>query len=79
MKEIANIEEGFRSFQTKALPDFPYHLAHSSVDPLQPRSRPAVQLGKPTAAYNMVFGRMSSLNYLPAQYFDYIAGTSTGG
>lgn len=64
---------------------------HSSVHPLKPRLRRQVrmqqnrsntlrQLDSPEQDQGPVFGptHASSL-FLPAHYFDYIAGTSTGG
>jgi len=59
----------------------------NSVHPLDPKPRKPVQVrnnrnDKPDATANAestVFGSSQSSHYFPCQYFDYIAGTSTGG
>lgn len=59
------------------------HSAH----PLPPRSRDPVRVSRtratgPQAATDLdstVFGLSPSSHYFPSHYFDYIAGTSTGG
>ncbi len=59
--------------------------ASSSVSPLTPRPRPRVQIvrhrGKKSRdSSNSVREQWTPLdNYLPCHYFDYMAGTSTGG
>lgn len=65
--------------------------AHSSAHPLKPRLRRPVRTQRnradtlrrdqsPQQAQGPVFGPASaSSSFLPAHYFDYIAGTSTGG
>lgn len=65
--------------------------AHSSVHPLQPRLRKPVrmqqnrsdtlrQFESPEQNQGPVFGPAHAASlFLPAHYFDYIAGTSTGG
>ncbi len=64
---------------------------HDSVHPLEPRVRRPVRMQKiradtlrkdpsPEQTQNPYLGRVSELSlFLPAHYFDYIAGTSTGG
>ena len=78
MMEIATLEQA--NSQT-----------HSSVHPLQPRLRRPVRIQNirvdtlrrdpsPQQMQGPVFGRASASSlFLPAHYFDYIAGTSTGG
>ncbi len=59
------------------------HSAH----PLLPQSRDPVRIQrtkttKPRTVTNIastVFGPSQSSHYFPSHYFDYIAGTSTGG
>lgn len=65
--------------------------ARSSVHPLQPRLRRPVRMqqaradtirkdGSPEQTQGPVFGPVhASSFFIPAHYFDYIAGTSTGG
>ena len=64
---------------------------HRSIYPLKPRLRRPVriqqnrsdtmrQLDSPEQDQGPVFGPVSASSlFLPAHYFDYIAGTSTGG
>ena len=78
MTEIATLEQG-------------HSQAHSSVHPLQPRLRRPIHMQNiradtlrkdlsPQQTQGPVFGpAYASSLFLPAHYFDYIAGTSTGG
>jgi len=67
MEKVANVEQTSQP------------VAYNSIHPLEPRPRPAVQLGNVTSPNTTVFGPNSLINYLPCHYFDYIVGTSTGG
>ena len=78
MTEIATLEQG-------------HSQAHSSVHPLQQRLRRPIRMQKirtdtlrkdpsPQQTQGPVVGpAYESSHFLPTHYFDYIAGTSTGG
>ena len=65
MKQIAALEQ-----------HHPKGPAPYSVSPLDMRHRPSVTLNHHTKEYGPT---RASSHYLPCHYFDYIAGTSTGG
>ena len=67
MKEIAIIE---RQDQPGAV---------NSVYPLTRRPRTPLHLRESKNRNITVYGRLASSHYFPCHYFDYVAGSSTGG
>ena len=74
MRVIGRIEEAYKPGPSKA--DGP---AKSSYHPLSPSLRTATDSRPPSGHNEPDHPRTETSPWLPCHYFDYVAGTSTGG